>query len=800
MRRLACRWRALLGAKSSYVRRLTNIEELLKITQTYIDTFNRTVGSLAVVKLSLFAGMDPRVYNAIITDAGGGDAVTLYDLCINRDRLSNIEAVVTEIVQSKPSVVLVVDAISNRVDEVNQNLRHLSEIRTELEFLRACATKMLNNACTATAQRQKNGPKLDCYVVRDADRLTELRTPSSAVNRSESELTRLQLGLAVVLKRRGDRTGAMFFIGDDFNPRKDSTIRNTRDDILFGESRGCLYAVGERADDTGQWNRSTPSAKSAFDTGIHKVYADFLAGAVAGSSESGGTAGFACASSRTTLLRSRGSAFAWWIDQDRVVEDMFSGKRGVDSVIQLPTFVDLMVFLQSKRTLGDGRVQRFTSAFDAANNEHFPKRRLEVFEEMIDIAQETNWKFEQLGRRGVQLSHVRALDVQASLAEVGGSAPYSKDDVKTRASRQALEFAASNKSVLDEKVSPPFDAFKVEESSDIGDYLDAAVRPKVEAVQLMVRAFMSDIKSDDWRRWVGMLQNGSRLSWKEYSLVATFIGADVDESYDDGAGDGGADGGADDEDGDGDEDGGGGGGDGGGGGRRRQRGAAQAAPAAQVAPAAQAPRNENRTLSVECRTPVQPGDYEILITDVTGDCFYDSVAKVMQDGSTMQMMRERTADFFLDAFEAAGNYSDATLAMLMQKSETIVFSLMRELLDSPDTHQELIDVQPMLLTIANQNEHARDINTFRQLYAAAIRTPGLVWASMPDIEALGTLLGVQICVYRESGGGGGQLDLHRPTLGVEGGRIVTILWENWLNSNLQHFKGLRVFDPPPSGA
>jgi hypothetical protein len=193
-----------------------------------------------------------------------------------------------------------------------------------------------------------------------------------------------------------------------------------------------------------------------------------------------------------------------------------------------------------------------------------------------------------------------------------------------------------------------------------------------------------------------------------------------------------------------------------------------------------------RRLSSVCPNMVSVSDYVVIQTDYGGDCFYDSVSKILGI-SNMVALRSRTADFFLGQF---GEQTDGEMARLLTKRDDLVENLMREFRDSPDTHREIVAMYPSLLTLAYQG----NADEFSTQYAGIIRPSGQIWATLPDVDALASLLNVYICVYTSINGGNLQ---KWAFVGNSAGTNVPILWQNQNNPSEQHFVGLRIFEPQP---
>jgi hypothetical protein len=219
-----------------------------------------------------------------------------------------------------------------------------------------------------------------------------------------------------------------------------------------------------------------------------------------------------------------------------------------------------------------------------------------------------------------------------------------------------------------------------------------------------------------------------------------------------------------------------------------------------------------RDLAVSCPRIVQRADYELLRTVVQGDCFYDSVARILRseddtDGNAdKEYLRQAASNFFAGQIP---NNSDEDYARLLSVRDTLITSI-RETIRSAAT--ATVPSQTVLYEVVRDNEWIADIaesgsdDRLAEAYSRIIAISGdnapvgrsAAWANAPEIDAVGHLIKRKICIYRQSGTWQITLNPGMDEYGYTDGPPLAILWTNPDNPLRSHFMGLKIFQPVPT--
>jgi hypothetical protein len=197
-------------------------------------------------------------------------------------------------------------------------------------------------------------------------------------------------------------------------------------------------------------------------------------------------------------------------------------------------------------------------------------------------------------------------------------------------------------------------------------------------------------------------------------------------------------------------------------------------------------RRQNQILSSECPRSVLRVDFDIVETDITGDCFYDAVSKVLGQYN-MHELRKRASDFFVLDF--GPNVLEEDWDHLFNQFTAIMTNLAIAInSNSPETDE-------FVTTRNNVYEYAltQNYSGLGSEYSEFIENGA--WANAPEINAIGQLLKAKICVYRYDRDN--NITLSGGELGPPSGRAVPILWVNENEPLKQHFVGLRIFNALP---
>jgi hypothetical protein len=216
-------------------------------------------------------------------------------------------------------------------------------------------------------------------------------------------------------------------------------------------------------------------------------------------------------------------------------------------------------------------------------------------------------------------------------------------------------------------------------------------------------------------------------------------------------------------------------------------------------PNQEAPRNTRRGSRVRVvgACPVEVGQYEFdyLRTKDAGNCFYESIEKVLSNGTTAALLRQRTAEFFTNGLSVEAN-RDTFKQVAESLRNAISDPLLRQL-----SFLEEVGAQPALLELA-QTGSDKDLMASYGSIVAAVRGKDLKWVNAPEMAVLAFLLQRRFCIYTWANVTIRNTLLFKQTIGQDTFQPIHLVHENYAGGNDKedHYSGLRVYQrPSPSG-